>query len=87
MESVEVYFMLKRTLPDYQVARPQKVLLCAECAGRQEGMEATIIASNRKATPCHHSNPRTARPSTDGNYGVGSRSHTDSAVVTVTPAD
>jgi Vitamin K-dependent gamma-carboxylase len=40
MESVEVYFMLKRTLPDYQVARPQKVLLCAECAGRQEEMEA-----------------------------------------------
>ena len=40
MESVEVYFMLKRTLPDYQVARPQKVLLCAECAGRNEGMEA-----------------------------------------------
>jgi hypothetical protein len=40
LESVEVYFMLKRTLPDYQVAQAQKVLLCAEHAGPEEGMEA-----------------------------------------------
>ncbi|HEX5271397.1 MAG TPA: HTTM domain-containing protein [Gemmataceae bacterium] len=32
IDSVEVYFMLKRTLPDYQESRPEKVLLCAETA-------------------------------------------------------
>jgi hypothetical protein len=40
IESVEVYFMLKRTLPDYQVAPPEKVLLCAAWAGPEEGTEA-----------------------------------------------
>jgi hypothetical protein len=39
VESVEVYFMLKRTQPDYEVARPQKVLLCAERAGPEEGTQ------------------------------------------------
>jgi hypothetical protein len=36
LESVEVYFMLKRALPDRQVARPQKVLVWAEWAGQEE---------------------------------------------------
>jgi hypothetical protein len=41
IESVEVYFMRKRTLPDYQSAPPEKLLLCAERAGRdEEGTEA-----------------------------------------------
>jgi hypothetical protein len=40
LESVEVYFMLKRTLPDCQAAPPEKVLLCAAYAGPEEGTEA-----------------------------------------------
>jgi hypothetical protein len=34
LESVEVYFMLERTPPDYQVSVPQKLLLCEEQADR-----------------------------------------------------
>jgi hypothetical protein len=37
IESVDVYFMLKRTRPDYQESRPEKVLLWAERAGREGG--------------------------------------------------
>jgi hypothetical protein len=36
LESVEVYFMLERTLPEYRVAEPQKCLLCAERADAPE---------------------------------------------------
>jgi hypothetical protein len=37
MESLEIYFMLEVTLPDYQVPRPQKVLLCKHPARESVG--------------------------------------------------
>jgi hypothetical protein len=40
LESVEVYFMLKRTLPDYHATRPRKVLLCAVGADAVEHLAA-----------------------------------------------
>ena len=43
MDSAELYFMLKRTLPDYQVARPEKVLLCATGAGAPEQLTAGAV--------------------------------------------
>jgi hypothetical protein len=40
LESVEVYFMLEQTPPDYQVATPRKVLLWEEWAGDAEPFAA-----------------------------------------------
>ncbi len=51
LESVEIYFMLKRTLADCRAEPPRKMLLCARRAGREDGTERSDELLKMQAKP------------------------------------